>query len=270
LRHVPAGEHVLFDYDFIHLTGRFCAPRYPVLSPMLDDQDPQFWIAFSRIPSVGRARLGLLESRFGSLQVAWSASQSELVAAGLDRGVVASIVEHRTDVDPQREIDRIRAAGVTVLTWHDSNYPMLLREVDDLPPILYARGPIGATKTVTVLGTRKPTAYGREVAKHLSGELAEAGVTIVSGITRGVEGLAHRTALEAGGRTLAVLGCGVDVAYPPEHASLIAQIVEQGAVISEYPLGTKPEERHFPRRNRLLSGLSVATLVIEAGEGSGP
>ena len=212
----------------------------------------------------------MLESRFGSLQVAWSASQSELATAGLDRGVVASLVEHRTDVDPQREIDRIHAAGVTVLTWHDSNYPMLLREVDDLPPILYARGPIGATKTVTVVGTRKPTAYGREVAKHLSGELAEAGVTIVSGMARGVEGIAHRTALEAGGRTLAVLGCGVDVAYPPEHASLIAQIVEQGAVISEYPLGTKPEERHFPRRNRLLSGLSVATLVIEAGEGSGP
>jgi DNA processing protein len=207
----------------------------------------------------------LLESRFGSLQVAWSASQSELAAAGLDRAVVASIVQHRANVDPQREIDRIRAAGVAVLTWHDSDYPSLLREIDDPPPILYVKGAIDAAKTVTVVGTRKPTAYGREVAKHLSGELAEAGVTIVSGMARGVDGVAHRAALEAGGRTLAVLGCGVDVAYPPEHASLMAQIAEQGAVISEYPLGTKPEARHFPRRNRLLSGLSVATLIDVTG-----
>ena len=182
LRHVPAGEHHPFDHEPIHLTGRFCAPRYPVLSPILDDQALQFWIAFSRIPSAGRVRLGLLESRFGSLQVAWSASQSELAAAGLDRGFVASIVEHRADVDPQREIDRIHAVGVTVLTWHDSDYPLLLREVDDLPPIQYVRGSIGAAKTVTVVGTRKPNAYGREVVKHLSGELAEAGVTIVSGM----------------------------------------------------------------------------------------
>jgi DNA processing protein len=236
---------------------------------MLDDQELQFWIAFSRIPSVGSVRLGLLESRFGSLQAAWSASRSELTSSGLDRAVVTSIVDNRANVDPQREIDRIHAAGVTVLTWHDSDYPTLLREIDDLPPILYLKGQLDAAKAVTVVGTRKPTAYGREVAKQMAGELAEAGVTIVSGLARGIDGVAHRAALEAGGRTLAVLGCGVDVAYPPEHSGLMAQIVEQGAVISEYPLATKPEARHFPRRNRLLSGLSVATLVIEAGDGSG-
>lgn len=238
---------------------------------MIDDEELQFWIAFSRIPTIGRVRLGLLEERFGSLQAAWSSSQSEISSAGLDRSVVASIVEKRGEIDPAAELERVRRVGVSVLTWHDTDYPTLLREIDDLPPILYVKGALAreGKKTVTVVGTRRPTAYGREVTQHMAGELAEAGITIVSGLARGIDGIAHRSTLEAGGCTVAVLGCGVDVAYPPEHGKLMAEIAEQGAVISEYPLGTKPDARHFPRRNRLLSGLSVATLVTEAGEGSG-
>ena len=233
--------------------------------------DLPYWIAFSRVPSVGRVRVGLLEERFGSLEAAWGASAGELRAAGLDRSVVSSITAVRGHVDPLDEYERVQKAGVGVLTWHDSAYPRLLREIDDLPPILYVKGELASEdeRSVTVVGTRAPTAYGKEAAAHLAGDLAEAGVTVVSGLARGIDGIAHRAALERGGRSIGILGSGIDVPYPPEHAGLMRQLEENGAIISEYPLGTKPEARHFPRRNRLLSGISLGTLVIEAGEGSG-
>ena len=233
--------------------------------------DLPYWIAFTRVPFVGRVRIGLLEERFGSLEAAWGASAGELRAAGLDTRVVSAITEVRTKIDPHDELDRVQKAGVDVLTWHDPTYPRLLREIDDLPPVLYIRGELtdDDQRSVTIVGTRKPTAYGKEAARHLSGDLASAGVTVVSGLARGIDGIAHRAALEAGGRTLGVMGSGLDVPYPPEHAGLMRQMAENGAVISEYPLGTKPDARHFPRRNRLLSGLSLGTLVIEAPERSG-
>ena len=233
--------------------------------------DLPYWIAFTRVPFVGRVRIGLLEERFGSLEAAWGASAGELRAAGLDTRVVSAITEVRTQIDPHDELDRVQKAGVDVLTWHDPTYPRLLREIDDLPPVLYIRGELtdDDQRSVTIVGTRKPTAYGKEAARHLSGDLASAGVTVVSGLARGIDGIAHRAALEAGGRTLGVMGSGLDVPYPPEHAGLMRQMAENGAVISEYPLGTKPDARHFPRRNRLLSGLSLGTLVIEAPERSG-
>ena len=233
--------------------------------------DLPYWIAFTRVPSVGRVRVGLLEERFGSLEAAWGASAGELRAAGLDPHVVKAITEVRPRIDPQSELERVRAAGVDVLTWHDPGYPRLLREIDDLPPVLYVRGELvdDDQRSVTVVGTRAPTSYGKEVAAHLAGDLAKAGITVVSGLARGIDGIAHRAALEAGGRTIGVLGSGLDVPYPPEHAGLMRQIAESGAVISEYPLGAKPEARHFPRRNRVLSGLSLGTLVVEAPERSG-
>ena len=233
--------------------------------------DLPYWIAFTLVPFVGRMRIGLLEERFGSLEAAWGASAGELRAAGLDARVVSAIAEVRPRIDPHDELERVRKAGVDVLTWHDPAYPRLLREIDDLPPVLYVKGELADDdrRSVTVVGTRRPTSYGKEVARHLAGDLAKAGVTVVSGLARGIDGVAHRAALEAGGRTLGVLGSGLDVPYPPEHAGLMRQMEEAGAVISEYPLGTKPDARHFPRRNRLLSGLSLGTLVIEAPEGSG-
>ena len=237
----------------------------------LQTSDLPYWIAFTRVPSVGRVRVGLLEERFGSLEAAWGASAGELRAAGLDQSVVNSIAAVRPRVDPQDEYERVQKAGVSVLTWHDPDYPRLLRQIDDLPPVLYVKGELlpGDERSVTVVGTRGPTAYGKEAARHLAGDLASAGVTVVSGLARGIDGIAHRAALEAGGRTVGVLGSGIDVPYPPEHAGLMEQMTGAGAVISEYPLGSKPEARHFPRRNRVLSGLSLGTLVIEAGEGSG-
>ena len=239
--------------------------------PAAHERDLPYWVAFSRVPSVGRVRTGLLEQRFGSLEAAWAAAEGELRAAGLDNGVVHAIAQTRGEIDPADEMARLEAQGVTALTWHADGYPRLLREVEDLPPVLYVRGELtpADVRSVTVIGTRNPTVYGRETAQHLAGDLAKAGVTVVSGLARGVDGIAHRAALEQGGRTIAVLGSGVDVVYPPEHARLAEQIAASGALASEYALGTRPDSRHFPRRNRLLSGLSLGTLVIEGGEQSG-
>ncbi len=238
---------------------------------MLEDSDRPYWIAFSRVPFVGRVRTGLLEERFGSLEAAWHASEGELHACGLGRNVVEAIAATRAVTSPAAEKERVDRAGVRVLTWHDPDYPKLLREIDDLPPVIYIKGEIAAADgpSLTIVGTRRATAYGREVAKHLAGEVAKLGITVVSGLARGIDGVAHRAALEAGGRTIAVMGSGIDIVYPPEHAGLAREIALSGAVMTEHPLGAKPEAQHFPRRNRLLSGLSLGTLVVEAGEGSG-
>lgn len=235
------------------------------------EHDLPYWIAFSRVPTVGRVRIGLLEERFGSLKAAWEASGSELGASGLTSGVVSAIEQVRRVVEPERELEQVRNANVTVLTWHDSGYPRAFRNIDDPPPILYVKGTLQPDDEVrvTVVGTRNPTVYGKEVARQLSGELAASGVTIVSGLARGIDGIAHDATLKAGGRTIAVIGSGLDVVYPPEHRSLFDHIVESGAVLSEYPLGSKPEARHFPRRNRLLSGLAAGVLVVEAPRDSG-
>ena len=235
------------------------------------EHDLPYWIAFSRVPTVGRVRIGLLEERFGSLKAAWEASTSELGSSGLTPAVVSAIEQVRRVVEPESELEQVRNANVSVLTWHDSEYPRLFRTIDDPPPILYVKGTLQPDdeSRVTVVGTRNATPYGREVAREVSGGLAESGVSVVSGLARGIDGIAHDAALRTGGRTIAVIGSGLDVVYPPEHRPLFDRIVESGAVLSEYPLGTKPEARHFPRRNRLLSGLSAATVVIEGGLKSG-
>ncbi len=235
------------------------------------EHDLPYWIAFSRVPTVGRVRIGLLEERFGSLKAAWEASTSELGASGLTPAVVSAIDQVRRVVEPESELEQVRNANVRVLTWHDSDYPRLFRNMDDPPPILYVKGALQPDDEVrvTVVGTRNPTAYGREVARQLASDLAESGIAVVSGLARGIDGIAHDAALRAGGRTIAVIGSGLDVVYPPEHRSLFERIVDNGAVLSEYPLGSKPEARHFPRRNRLLSGLGLGVLVVEASKDSG-
>ena len=209
----------------------------------MDQDHLKYWIAFSRVPGIGRARFKLLESHFGTLDHAWQAGGAELQAAGLDKRTTLSITTRRGKLDPDQELERLNASGVRVLTWHDADYPARLKEIYDLPPLLYVRGALWPDdeRSVSVVGTRKPSAYGRGVADKLSHELARAGVTIVSGLARGVDGIAHRAALDAGRRTIAVMGSGVDVIYPSEHANLAERIVENGALISEHPLGSKPD-----------------------------
>ena len=229
------------------------------------------WITLSRIPNLGTVRFRLLEGYFSSLDEAWVAGLGELKAAGLDDKTARAIVSHRAALSPGEEMEKLERAGVKAINWHDRMYPPRLKEIHDPPPVLYVRGEIlpEDQRSVAVVGTRKATTYGREVAGVLSKDLARNGVTVVSGLARGIDSVAHRAAIESGGRTIAVFGSGLDVVYPPEHGRLARDIEEAGALVSEHPLGAKPEARHFPRRNRLISGMTLGTLVVEAGDISG-
>ena len=228
-------------------------------------------IGFSLIPGIGRVRLSLLESYFGDLAAAWCAGAAELAQSGLDAGTLKSIEYWRPRIEPDRELEKAERAGVQVLTVAERGYPARLKEIYDYPPVLYIKGSLLAEDelSVAVVGTRKPTVYGRQVTEELVTELARNGITIASGLARGIDTIAHQTALKNGGRTLAVLGSGVNVIYPSENTAIARQIVENGALISECPLEAGPRPENFPRRNRILSGLTLGTLVTEAGEGSG-
>lgn len=231
----------------------------------------KYWIAFNRIRGIGRVRFKLLESSFDSIQSAWSANESELRAAGLDARTIRAIVNGRQSVDPDAELEALERSGVRALTWHDADYPPRLKQIYDLPPLLYVKGELlpDDERSIAVVGTRKPSPYGVQVAEKMVRDIADAGVAVVSGLARGVDGIAHNAALNAGARTIAVLGSGVDVIYPREHQRLAARIAENGALVSEHPLGTRPDARNFPRRNRIMSGMTLGTLVIEAPKDSG-
>ena len=231
----------------------------------------KYWISFQRIPGLGRVRLSLLESRFGDMGRAWAASGQELLSAGLEPRVVSAIVNHRPRLSPDEEVERLRRHDIKVLLHSDPAYPQRLREIYDFPPLLYLRGELALQEEtcLAVVGTRHPTIYGRQVAEELVTDLVANGVTIVSGLARGIDALAHRAALAHGGRTIAVFACGLDRVYPAEHAGLAREVMAQGALLSDYPPGTPPRADFFPRRNRILSGLSLGVVVVEAGQSSG-
>ena len=233
--------------------------------------DLKYWVAFSRVPSIGRARFQLLQQYFGTLEWAWNASEADLKEAELDRHSVTAVTSSRPKIYPEAELERLEQAGVQALTWDGPDYPPRLKETYDLPPVLYVKGALlpEDQRSVTIVGTRRATAYGRQAASDLATVLARSGATIVSGLARGIDAIAHRSTLDAGGRTIAVLASGLDVIYPPEHASLASQILESGALVSEHPVGVRPEAKNFPRRNRIMSGMTLGTLVIEAPTGSG-
>lgn len=231
----------------------------------------RYYIGFNLVQGIGPARLRMLLDAFGDVEAAWHAPADALRRAGLDRRSLHNLLETRSRVDLDQEVKRVIQAGVRAITWEDPDYPPLLREIPDPPPLLYVRGTLEPEDSwaVAVVGTRRASVYGKEVTRRLVTDLARSGITVVSGLARGIDGVAHQAALEAGGRTIAVLGCGVDRVYPPEHRALARRIVEQGALVSEYPLGTPPEARNFPPRNRIISGLSLGVLITEAGRGSG-
>jgi DNA processing protein len=237
----------------------------------MENNELKFWVGFTLIPGIGRVRLGHLESHFGNLGTAWKATQSELKAAGLDSGSVRSIVASRPGIDPDAEIEKMERSGVKAFTFRDDGYPARLKETYDYPPVLYVRGSIEAQDEwcLAIVGTRGATMYGRQVTEEIVADLARSKITIVSGLARGIDTVAHRTALDTGGRTVAILASGLDTIYPGENAGLAKRIVENGALVSEYPMGIRPRAENFPRRNRIMSGMSLGTLVIEAGESSG-
>ncbi len=233
--------------------------------------DKLYWIGFNLVRGIGPVRLQSLLDHFGSIESAWMARAGEYQSAGLNQKTIENILQIRNELDLDAFYTRISAEGIQVYTWADAEYPIRLKNIPHPPPVLYVRGEILADDhwTVAIVGTRRVTSYGRQVTEQVATYLARQGVTVISGLARGVDGIAHHTALLQGGRTLAVLGSGVDQIYPPEHRQLAEKIMQHGAIISDYPPGTPPDAVNFPPRNRLISGLSAAVVVIEAGETSG-
>lgn len=223
------------------------------------------------MPGIGPKRLLRLNTFFGSLENAWSASSAELAQAGLTGHPAANFLQRRADLDLDREMDKIFRADSVLITLLDDDYPVLLRPLEDAPPVLFVRGRLTSADNLalSIVGTRKATRYGRDVSFNLAQLLAQQGITVISGLAHGVDNAAHRGALKGGGRTIAVMGCGVDVTYPREHYDLAQNIQESGAIVSEFPIGTRPVAANFPRRNRIVSGLSLGVLVTEAPEQSG-
>jgi DNA processing protein len=233
--------------------------------------DLRYWIGFNMVKGIGPARVRRLLDHFGDLALAWHASPEALRTAGLDRRSVEALAAARGGIDLDQVLRRLEQAGVTVLTWESPDYPVNLRNIAQPPPVLYVRGQLTPADewAVALVGTRQASAYGREVTRELATALAASGVTVVSGLARGIDIVGHRAALEAGGRTVAVLGSGLDQIYPAEHQPTATAIAKAGAVVSDYPLGTPPDAANFPPRNRLISGLAKGVVVVEADERSG-
>jgi len=243
---------------------------YPLATPSKSDYAS--WIALSRVKGLGCVTFKKLAAHFGDPTCAFTASAEELAEIPeLDQDVVQAFRNFSAWAEVEDELGRVMNAGISIIRFNDPNYPPRLRTIADPPPFLYVKGEIRETdeKAIAIVGSRSFSEYGRRVACDLSRNLVSLGFTVVSGMARGIDGTAHEAAIDAGGRTIAVLGSGVDVAYPFEHEGLYRRISDSGAVISEFPLGTRPLAFNFPARNRLISGLSLGVVVVEATERSG-
>lgn len=234
--------------------------------------DPKaYWVGLNQVKGIGAVRMRALLDFFGSVEIAWHAPLDALMAAGLSQKVGESLILTRDSDQLENAWRLIEEKSITVLTWEDPAYPKRLLQIEQPPPVLYVRGEITPQDdwAVAIVGTRRITSYGRQVAEDLAGYLASHSITVVSGLARGVDAAAHEAAMRAGGRTIAVLGNGVDRVYPPEHLTLAKRMLEQGAVASDYAPGVPPDAVNFPPRNRIISGLTMATVVVEAGDKSG-
>ncbi len=234
--------------------------------------DLESWQRLNSAPGIGPVLFRQLVKRFGSPKRVLTASMAELCSlANIDEKRARAILG-ASEVPLKGEWrSLLKELGATILTYQDPGYPQRLLTIYDYPPLLYVRGRLSEADelAVAVVGSRRASSYGRKVAQNIAAGLAQRGVTVISGLARGVDSVAHRGALAVGGRTVAVLGSGIDVIYPAENKALAGQIVQNGAVISEFPPGSGPEAGHFPRRNRIISGLSMGVVVVEAGVRSG-
>lgn len=238
---------------------------------MQDNSELKFWIGLAAVPGVGKAKIMALKKHFGSLKDAWKASAPQLAGAGLDPKLAANITGYRVSINLDSQLKLLEKYRVTAVPCDSPGYPSLLAETHDCPALLYIRGEYRKDdqNSIAVVGTRRATTYGRQATEDLVYNLAMNKITIVSGLAKGIDTIAHRTAIEAGGRTIAVFASGLDIVYPPDNLKLAREIMEHGALVSEFPLGMKPRAENFPRRNRILSGLSRGVLVVESGEHSG-
>lgn len=227
------------------------------------------WLRLQYTPGLGRAGLICLINHFKTPDKALTeANHGWPKLPGLRREL-ASVVPGAEDRRVQSACQALQAISGWLCTFWDSGYPPLLRQIPDPPALLYGRGQLPDGDALAIVGARYPSDFGRAFTSQLAEELAEAGLVIVSGLARGIDSAAHRGALDSDGATIAVLGCGIDIIYPPENADLYRQIIERGTIISEYPPGSEPLPGHFPGRNRIISGLSKGTLVVEATRDSG-
>ncbi|NEO97879.1 MAG: DNA-protecting protein DprA [Symploca sp. SIO2E9] len=239
-------------------------------------EERAYWLVWSQVTGIGPVLLSRLQQHFGTLAEAWSSPAMALgEVQGIGKQLLETIRQARSQLHPEEFLEQHYLKNRDFWTPADTNYPQLLREISTLPPVLYYRGLVNLQEnqaikpTVGIVGTRNPTEYGLRWTRKISAALAQHGFTVVSGMAAGIDAEAHRGCLEAGGRTIAVLGSGLDIVYPPRNQLLYEQIQQQGLLLSEYPAATKPNRRHFPQRNRIIAGLSRALLVMEAPSKSG-
>jgi DNA processing protein len=242
-----------------------------MLAPTLSQEESLHWLALRLVPGLGSRKAGQLIERFRTPQAIFRASSSELEAAGLAVGVARSVASGCSFEEAATQHEKMLEAGAALIAFSDPRYPPALREIFDPPIVLFARGRVELLGTLMlgIVGTRRPTPYGMAVTEKLAGDLARAGLTIVSGMARGIDTAAHKGALAAGADTVAVFGCGVDLVYPSENRRLAADLAEKGLLVSEFPLGAPAYPQNFPIRNRIISGMSAGVLVVEGAEYSG-
>ena len=232
----------------------------------------KYFVALSTHPKLGARTIGKLHKRFRNIAKVWQAKTGDLAAAGLDLGQIMAVQEVVLKVDPDRALEQVRKRDIEIITLADDNYPKLLKEIPDLPAVLYMKGKIlpEDEMALAVVGSRKYSSYGQRITEDIVYKLAKNKLTIVSGLALGIDALAHKATLEAKGRTIAVLGCGLDQIYPVSNTRLADKILQSGgAILTEFPLGTIPFRSNFPIRNRIIAGLGLGTLVIEAAIDSG-
>ena len=242
-----------------------------MLAPALTKEEELHWLALRLIPGLGTRKANQLLEKLHTPQAIFRASRSELEASGLSGSVAQTIASGCTFDDAVDQQQKMLEAGAFLIAFSDPAYPERLKEIFDPPIALYARGRAELLRSIVlgVVGTRRPTPYGTAATERLSADLAQAGLTIASGMARGIDTSAHRAALDIGGDTVAVLGCGVDLVYPAENRKLAAEIAEKGLIVSEFPMGSPAYPQNFPIRNRIISGVSVGVLVVEGAQYSG-
>jgi DNA processing protein len=242
-----------------------------MLSQVLSQEEELHWLALKLVPGLGARFSKRLLDRFRTPQAIFRASRTELEKAGISGAVAQSIASGCSFEDAAAQQEKIKECGAVLVTIGDPQYPALLREIYDPPVLLFARGRLELLQSIMlgVVGTRRPTPYGLAATERLTGDLARAGLTIVSGMARGIDTAAHRGTLSAGGNTIAVLGCGADIVYPSENRKLATDLAERGLILSEFPMGSTAFPQNFPIRNRIISGMSAGVLVVEGAQYSG-